>query len=128
VNDIPTSFEFEGGVIFLSNMDFTKEIAKNSKVAPHIEAIMSRSHFIDTTLKTIREKLCRINMIIVTDEFLAINHIEREQANQMQDWILDNANHLREISIRTATKLADLVKALPDSWEYVAKVTLCRNR
>ena len=44
---IPNAFDFEGGIIFLSNIDFERSIARGSKISNHLSAIMSRCHYLD---------------------------------------------------------------------------------
>ena len=40
VEDIPESFDFEGSILFLSNIDFDRSIAKGSRIAAHLSAIV----------------------------------------------------------------------------------------
>ena len=44
---IPRSFDFDGSVIFLTNYDFDSMIAKGHKLAPHLQALVSRSQYVD---------------------------------------------------------------------------------
>ena len=52
---IPRSFDFEGGIIFLSNLNFEYMIDKGSRIAPHLEAMMSRA-FLDLAMAATRPK------------------------------------------------------------------------
>ena len=44
---IPSSFDFEGAVIFVTNKNFDREIMRSSKLTPHLEALISRSFYLD---------------------------------------------------------------------------------
>lgn len=123
---IPQSFEFYGSVIFLSNINFNRECERNSKISPHIQAFMSRSHVVDVTLDTLKERLIRIKMVVDTHQFRKVHHVSEQQTNMLIDWIDTQGTRLREVSIRTIAKLIDLVKAHPSKWEKIAKVTLCK--
>lgn len=122
---IPNQFEFNGSVMFLTNLDF--ERTKNSKIKNHLDAIMSRCHYLDLAINNTRDKILRIKQI-VNDGMLNRYDFSPELEQQIVQWISDNAEHLREISLRTTIKLADIVKAMPTRWERVAECTLLKNQ
>jgi hypothetical protein len=41
--DIPNSIDFQGRILFLTNVDFEREAESGSKKAEHVKALMSRS-------------------------------------------------------------------------------------
>lgn len=61
---IPRTFDFGGSIIFITNYDFDAMIEKNHKLTPHLQALMSRSHYIDLTMKTRRDYIVRIKQVI----------------------------------------------------------------
>lgn len=124
--DIPESFDFEGSIIFLSNIDFERTIAKGSRIAAHLEAIMSRCHYLDLEIGSTRDKLLRIKQI-VRDGMLAPYLFSPEEEKQVVDFIFDNAEYLRELSLRMVKKVADFVKADPKGWHEMAEAT-CLQR
>lgn len=123
---IPDSFDFEASIIFLSNIDFERTIAKGSRIAAHLEAIMSRCHYLDLEIGSTRDKLLRIKQII-RDGML--NHYEFTDAQQQSvlDFVFDNSEYLRELSLRMVKKIADFVKADPKGWLEMAEAT-CLTR
>lgn len=125
-NDIPNSFEFEGGVIYLSNINFANEVERKTKLAPHVEAFVSRSLYINVTMETKREKILRVTSVISSEQFKQVHHLNSQQASTLIQWLKENENELIEISIRTAVKLGNLIKDFPSRWEKIAKVTLCK--
>ena len=52
---IPRSFDFDGTIVFITNMDFDRLIDGGSKIAPHLEAMISRSHYLDLEMKSRRD-------------------------------------------------------------------------
>lgn len=124
--DIPEVFDFEGSIIFLSNIDFEKTIARGSRIASHLEAIMSRCHYLDLEIGSLRDKLLRIKQII-RDGMLTPYEFTTEQETSVQSFVFDNAEYLREVSLRMVKKVADFVKADPNGWMEMAEAT-CLQR
>lgn len=117
---IPTTFEFNGCVVILTNTNL--EEARKAK-ASHYEAIMSRAHYINAVLATEREKIIRIKHVIRTSDLLQ-NFLATNQHQKVVDFIDDNAHRCRELSIRTVVKIAELCAAFPDKWLTLARGTL----
>lgn len=126
VDDIPDSFDFEGSVIFLTNIDFEKTIAKGSRVGAHLGAIMSRCHYLDLEIGSLRDKILRIRQII-RGGMLKNYEFKNGEEDLIQDFIVNNAEYLREVSLRMVKKVADFVKADPAGWEEMAEST-CLQR
>jgi hypothetical protein len=126
VEDIPEVFDFEGSIIFLSNIDFERAIAKESRIAAHLEAIMSRCHYLDLEIGSTRDKLLRIKQV-VRDGMLAPYDFSPAQEADVMSFIFDNSEYLRELSLRMVKKIADFVKADPQGWLEMAEAT-CLQR
>jgi hypothetical protein len=118
---VPDSFEFKGGAIFITNIKFDN--VKSKKLRDHLEALESRCHYIDLTIDTEREKMLRIKQI-VRDGMLNEYDFTEEQHEAVVDFIDINKSKLRELSLRTVLKVADLAKAFPDKWEAMAENTV----
>ena len=121
---VPNSFEFKGGAIFITNIKF--EHVKSKKLKDHLEALESRCHYLDLTIDTEREKMLRIKQI-VTDGMLDVYEFEDWQKLEIIDFIDDNKKKLRELSLRTVLKVADLKASFPDRWKSVAEITVMRR-
>jgi hypothetical protein len=119
---IPTMFDFEGTVIFISNLDFDAMIEKGHRIAPHLSALISRSHYIDTGLKTRRDYLIRIRQVIRNGMLSNLSDNEREDVLR---FIEENSDRLRELSLRMAIKIGNLRKS-NSKWEKLARVTCCK--
>jgi hypothetical protein len=120
--DIPPFFDFEGSIIFLSNVDFEKTIARGSRISNHLEAIMSRCHYLDLEIGSMRDKILRIKQI-VGDGMLRAMDFTRGEERMVLDFVVDNQEHLREVSLRMVKKVADFVKADPKGWREMAEST-----
>lgn len=119
---LPRSFDFNGTVIFISNYDFDAMIDKGHKLAPHLQAMVSRAHYIDLALKTRRDYLIRIRQVVKQG---LLNELTEEQRIDVLDFIEKDHSILRELSLRMALKLGALRKNGGD-WEKIARVTCCR--
>ena len=121
---VPDSFDFKGSAIFITNIKFDN--VKSKKMRDHLEALESRCHYIDLTIDTDREKMLRIKQITkdgMLNDYQLGEHVE----NDIVDFMEANKNKLRELSLRTVLKVADLAKAFPDRWEAMAENTVMRR-
>src|SRR6056300_303701 len=120
---VPDAFEFAGSVIFITNIKFDN--VKSKKLRDHLEALESRCHYIDLTIDTIREKILRIKQI-VQDGMLKSYALPTETEDSIVSFVDENKRQLREISLRTVLKIADLAKAFPENWKDMAKSTVLK--
>ena len=121
---VPDQFTFKGSAIFITNIKFDN--VKSKKMRDHLEALESRCHYIDLTIDTEREKMLRIKQI-VTDGMLEEYAFSDDQKQDIVDFVDGNKKRLRELSLRTVLKVADLVKAFPTKWEAMAENTVMRR-
>ena len=121
---IPDSFEFKGGAIFITNIKF--DHVKSKKLRDHLEALESRCHYLDLTIDTEREKLLRIRQI-VRDGMLSTYEYSEATVEEILEFVTVNAGRMRELSLRTVLKVADLRKSFPERWKSVAEVTCMRG-
>ena len=121
---VPNSFEFKGGAIFITNINFQN--IKSKKLQDHLAALESRCHYIDLTIHTEREKMLRIKQI-VADGMLNEYDFSEAQTTAIIEFIDANKKRLRELSLRTVLKTADLVRSFPgDKWQRVAQISLMK--
>lgn len=118
---VPDSFDFKGSVIFITNLKFDK--VKGSKLKEHLAALESRCHYVDLTIDSTRDKILRIKQII-TDGMLDEYEFTKESENEIVDFVTDNKDKLRELSLRTVIKVAQLYKAFPTKWKAFASTSI----
>ena len=121
---VPDKFDFKGGAIFITNLKF--ENVRSKKLQEHLAALESRCHFIDLRMDTDREKVLRIKQI-VKDGMLDSYELEDTAKDEIVNFILENRSHMRELSLRTVLKCADLKKSFPSNWQNMARVTVMKG-
>jgi len=122
---IPDSFEFRGSVVFITNLKF--DGFKSQKLKDHLEALQSRCHYLDLTLDTMRDKILRIKQIATDGVLFDDYNFSDVQQNDIIEFMSDNKEHLREMSLRMAVKIADLAKSFPLKWKEMARVTCMKS-
>ena len=119
---IPQHFEFNGSIIFITNLDFDSLIHKQHKLAPHLEALQSRAHYLDLTLKTPRDYLIRILDVI---DGGMLGTMSNTMKADVIKFLTTNYLNVRELSLRTAIKLKS-IREHNDNWEKIARITMIR--
>ena len=109
-DDLPRSFNFEGRVIFISNMS-------QDKID---QAIRSRSMMIDLSM-TLDQKIDRMEHIALSDEFMPeYTKTQKQDALGLIRAIKDEA---KEISLRTLISVTK-IRASNDDWKDLATYML----
>jgi hypothetical protein len=120
---VPDSFKFEASAIFITNLKFDKV---KGKLREHLEALESRCHYMDLTIDSDKDKMLRIKQV-TEDGMLDVYKLSDEVKEEIMDFIDINKGQLRELSLRTVLKVADLAVAFPDKWEAMAENTVMRR-
>jgi hypothetical protein len=118
---IPDSFNFNGSVVFITNLKFDQ--MKSQKLRDHLDALQSRCHYLDLTLDTMRDKVLRIKQIAKDGELFAEYDFAQCEQDEIIEFLESNKNKFREMSLRMAIKIADLRKSFPLKWKAMAEVT-----
>ena len=118
---IPDSFNFNGSVIFITNLKFDQ--MKSQKLRDHLDALQSRCHYLDLTLDTMRDKVLRIKQIAADGALFAEYDFDKVVQDEIIEFLETNKNKFREMSLRMAIKVADLRKSFPLKWKAMAQVT-----
>ena len=96
----------------------------NKRLQDHLAALESRCHFVDLTINTAREKMLRIRSVVANGTMLDRYDFSDEQRDELAQFVEENANRFREVSLRTVIKLSDLMKSFGSEWKEMARVTL----
>ena len=121
---VPDKFDFKGGAIFITNLKF--ENVRSKKLQEHLAALESRCHYIDLRMDTDREKMLRIKQI-VKDGMLDSYELEDIAKDEVVNFIDEHRNVMRELSLRTVLKVADLRKSFANNWQNMARVTVMKG-
>lgn len=119
---VPDQFEFAGSAIFITNLKFDRA---RGKIREHLAALESRCHYMDLTINTAREKLLRIRQI-TQDGMLAEYGFADPLVEEILEFVVAKQHQLRELSLRTVVKIADLVRAFPQEWRAYAENTVMK--
>ena len=121
---VPDSFKFAGSCIFITNLKF--QDVKSKKLKSHLEALESRCHYMDLTIDTEKDKMLRIKQVI-RDGMLDTYKLSDDIKEEIIDFVDINKKRLRELSLRTVLKVADLAVAFPTKWEAMAENTVMKR-
>lgn len=125
--DIPQTYEFNGSMIFISNLDFQTFVDEGkSKYAQHFEAIMSRSLYLDLRLHSRDELGVWIEHVATSGQLFRREGLTEVQGKAVLSFLRDNRQELRELSLRTLIKASQLVKT-NKQWEKMATVLLLKR-
>ena len=113
---IDKRFMFEGTVVFITNVDFDAVINSGKRLAPHFEALKSRSMYVSLGMRSRAEYMVRIGQI--GKALFADRSRGCEEA--VIEFMTANLDRLDEVSARMARKLSDLRETFPDFWEEMA--------
>tara|TARA_X000000950_G_scaffold156606_1_gene192048 strand:+ start:1548 stop:2600 length:1053 start_codon:yes stop_codon:yes gene_type:complete len=121
---VPDRFEFNGSVIMITNIKF--DYVKSKKLQDHLAAIMSRCHYLDLTMDTVKDRMLRCKQVLAEGDMMKDYNFSKEEQEDVMNFMVDNQKGLNEISLRMITKLADL-KKMSNDWKKLARVT-CMKR
>jgi len=123
---VPDRFEFKGSAIFITNIKF--EHVRSAKLKDHLSALESRCHYLDLTLDTTRDKMLRIKQITM-DGMLDHYDFPEGVKEEIYQYVDANKDRLRELSLRTVIKIADLRKMVGDNdkWKRLAETTVMKR-
>jgi hypothetical protein len=121
---VPNQFDFDAGIIFITNVKF--ESVKSKKLQGHLQALQSRCHYLDLSIDSVRDRMLRIHQI-TGDGMLHKYAFTQQQQDQLLQYIADHKNRLRELSLRMVLKIADLMIMDPGNWRSLAEATCMRR-
>ena len=122
---LPRSFEYSGNIVFITNLDMQALVDKGHSLAPHFEALMSRSLYIDLGMTTKKDCIVRIKQVIESNA-LESHGISAKSAGEILEFVEENSDKLRELSLRIMVKIGNLKRNNPTQWKSLAKVTCCK--
>jgi DNA polymerase III delta prime subunit len=126
---IDKTFEFKGHVVFLTNIDFEAEIAKNGKLAEHFKALIDRSYYLCLTLRTKRDFMIRIRQVAGGAEgMLCKTHgLTVEESDEVLDFITEHQDRFYNLSLRLADQVARMRALDPEGWAEDVEATKMRS-
>jgi len=128
--EIDKTFDFQGHIIFLTNIDFEDVVERGHKDADHFKAIIDRAFYLCLTLRTKRDFMIRINDVSTgKNGMLAKSHnLNDKDIKEVLEFIAENQKKFYNLSLRLVGQIAISKKADPDSWKADVEATKMRTR
>lgn len=111
-DDLPTSFEFKGRVVFISNLG-------SDKID---QAIISRSMAVDLTM-TKEQKVERMQYLLDQPGFMP--EVSKTIKQEALDLINNVRDSVKELSLRTLIQVTKIRKSAGENWKDLAEYTIC---
>jgi len=110
--DLPTSFEFKGRVVFISNLS-----ASNID-----QAILTRSLAVDLSMTT-KQKVERMRHLLSTGEFMP--EFDKVVKSDAMDLIEKHQDSVKELSLRTLIQVTKIRQSAGKNWSDLAEYAIC---
>jgi hypothetical protein len=112
-------FRFEGGVVFITNVDLKLVMAKVNKFSAYIRPLVDRNFYVDVNIRSWRMKFLWIRHICLSKSFKSKTNSTDDDVEQALAFVQENAERLTDISVRTITRLID-IKHQAENWRTIA--------
>lgn len=128
--DIDRTFDFQGHIIFLTNIDFEDVIEKGHKDAEHFKAIIDRALYLCLTLRTKRDFMIRINDVSGGAEGMLVKShaFTEKEITELLTFVSDNQKRFYNLSLRLVGQIAICMRADPEGWRQDVEATKMRTR
>lgn len=110
--DLPTSFEFKGRVVFISNMSSVQLD----------QAIVSRSMVVDLSMTNV-QKVERMNFLMSQEDFMP--EFEMQYKRDAMELIGVLKDKVKELTLRTLIQVTKIRKSSGAKWKDLAEYTIC---
>lgn len=126
--EAPSRFVFKGTIIIITNINFDKLANKRENaLTEHLEALMSRTYYLDLTMHSLRDKYLWIEHQCKDKDVLEKLGLAPPQVKEVMDYFTQNILNLREVSIRSVEKIGKLC-LLHGNWSRVCDLTLLSSK
>jgi hypothetical protein len=122
---IPKAFDYDGGIILISNETARK--GRASKLRQHIDAIADRLHRVSLGSDDKEEQFHQLCYQVVHCDLLKSRGLTLDQECEVLDYIECHLDHLDRVSLRTATKIAELIALEPNDWRSMANLGILNS-
>ena len=110
--DLPTTFEFKGRIVFISNLASTQID----------QAIITRSMAVDLSM-TRKQKIERMRHLLDSGEFMP--EFDKGTKNDAMSLIDKLQDKVKELSLRTLIQVTKIRKSAGSNWANLAEYTIC---
>ena len=121
----PSSFQFDGAVIFITNEDILKKSKAANRFAPHYQALISRTLYLDLTLHTIRDRIIRIKDVFGV-HMAAESNLTKDDVETLIQFVEKNRSEFIDLSLRMMCHLSNLYNVDRSRWRKDATSMLLK--
>lgn len=125
--DIPNVFDYEGQIVFITNTNPDMVIARGTRIAPHMSALLSRAVFLDLCIHDSKAIMVRIEQVMEESDLADKLKLSAAEVKTILKWMNEHNETVRSISIRTVIQLAGFMKT-SKNWEDLAHMTLLKSQ
>jgi len=126
---IEKTFDFQGRILFMTNIDFERAIARGTKISKHLEALMDRSGYMTLGLHSRRRRLLWVEYVSRNSSIMEDNGVEDEATKEeILAFIREHMKSWRNLSLRLIPQLANYRLNVPMKWERHAKSLLMKSK
>lgn len=127
--NVDAQFVFEGSVVFITNLNFDGFLSSGrNRLSPHIEALMSRSLYLDLKLHERRAVMLWIEHLIGATNLLVNDYgLTKEQQADAVKFLREHQTRTRHLSVRSAVLIGGMIRGNPDTWREDAEILLLRD-
>jgi hypothetical protein len=123
---IDRTFDFQGSIIFLTNIDFERTILQEGKMTEHYKAFIDRAAYLCLTVRTARDF-----MIVLKEKAGGKNgflhnppyNLTDKEIKTMFDFIQEHQRDFYNLSLRLVGQLAQQMREDPEHWQSDARAT-----
>lgn len=127
--EIPKSFDFQGRILFMTNIDFEYEIERGTKRSPHLKALLSRSGYMSLGLHSKRRRVLRVVQVCRDSNIMEENGVsDPTMQAEILDFVMENQDNWRELSLRLIVHLCNYRRDIPTKWQKHARELLMRKK
>lgn len=122
---LPNKFEFNGGVIFVTNTNF--DHCKSLKIKEHLRSIMSRCHYLDLSIETTQDKFLWLQEVATNSDMLTKRGLDNDEIDAVLSFIKENLEKAKHLDLRLIGKITDHFLIHPEDWKRKATATCLKQ-
>ena len=120
---IPSRFEFNGAMIFITNLDFQAIAQSGSARSAHVAAMIDRSWYVNLTINNLRDKMLWCEHVFM-EHMYAKQGLSLAQANEIVAYVKENATKFFILSLRLFKDIGELAADTDGGdWQEIVEAT-----
>lgn len=128
--EIDKTFDFQGHIAFLTNIDFEDVITKGHRDAEHFKALIDRALYLCLTLRSTRDFMIRIKDVADGEQGMLAKYygLNKAERGEVLGYVEEHKERFYNLSLRLVGTAAVCMKADPRGWKADIEATKMRTR